>query len=91
MKFLMTLFYLFMFVLMSVFAFLNPTRVVVDYYWGSVNWPVGIIVVIGFALGSWLGLMMGSLKGRSIMKRKMIHKFSKLSPAQELRETKTQS
>jgi uncharacterized integral membrane protein len=86
MRLLMTLFYLVALILMGTFAFLNPIKVHVDYYWGTVDWPVGMIVVIAFALGCWLGLIMGSLKGRSVMKRKMMNKFAKMSSMQDPKE-----
>jgi uncharacterized integral membrane protein len=83
MKFFSTLFYLCLFVLMGVFAFLNPTKVAIDYYWGTVNWPLGVVIIIAFVVGGILGRMIGSWNGRRTMKKKMLAKFSNIAATQE--------
>ena len=75
MKILSTLFYLIVCVAAIGFIFLNSDKATVDYYWGTIHWPVGLVVVVGFVVGLFLGHFLGSLKGRSIMKRKMMNKF----------------
>jgi uncharacterized integral membrane protein len=83
MKFFSTIFYVCLFAVMGVFAFLNPTKVSLDYYWGTVNWPLGVVVIIAFVIGGVLGRMAGSWSGRRIMKKKMLAKFSNIAAAQE--------
>ncbi len=82
MKFLSTIFYLCLIALMCTFVFLNQTKAPLNYHWGSVTWPVGVLVVIGFLVGGLLGRMMGSLTGRRAMKKKMLNKFSNASANQ---------
>ncbi len=57
------------------FIFLNADKITVDYYWGSAVLSSGITVVIGFLMGLVVGQLMGVLKGRSVMKRRMMNKF----------------
>jgi uncharacterized integral membrane protein len=57
------------------FIFLNSDKVLIDYYWGKVNWPSGFSISLGFLIGLFLGRIWGGISGRIVMRRKMLNKF----------------